>query len=98
MKAKKSPKPAKKASAPALGFPPLTSELPIWVRQTALAAVRNETPDLPDWVAETPNIEFQLALFVDSDQREFISLSRDEYVYLKHMLAKMRGYAVPKAA
>jgi hypothetical protein len=93
MQSKKALKPAKKATAPQFA-----AELPIWVSQTAMAAVRNEVPELPEWVTETPEVTIQLAVFIDGDQRELIELTRDEYVYLKHMLAKMRGYIVPKAA
>jgi hypothetical protein len=62
------------------------------------SAKPTNSPELPEWVAFSPDIDFQLAVFAQSDSVEFISLSREEYMDLKATLARMRGYTIAKAA
>lgn len=53
------------------------------------------TPEVPDWVTETPDeTEYWLGIRQpDADMEQLIDdITRDEYIALKAHLAKMRGY------
>jgi hypothetical protein len=52
------------------------------------------TESAPDWVFSTPEeSEYELEMFNNGgDTDESITISRDEYIAAKHLIAKMRGY------
>ena len=55
----------------------------------------NETPE---WVAETPEISYNLVMLATHDgAAQEILLTRDEFIELKRHLAKVRGYVVAES-
>ena len=50
------------------------------------------TDTAPDWVTSTPEeCEYQLAVFHEGGEEQFIELTRAEYIALKEHLANIRG-------
>lgn len=52
--------------------------------------------ELPKWATDTPpDHNYQLTMFENNDYGiEEVTVTREEYIALKHHLAKMRGYDV----
>jgi len=51
------------------------------------------TGQIPEWVEKTPDSSFQLAMFDQGTEIQFIELDRVEYIALKERLAALRGVA-----
>jgi len=53
----------------------------------------------PDWLTETPeDLSYKLEVWDPDTTVQEITLTRGEYIALKHVAAKMRGYAVTEVA
>lgn len=66
-----------------------------------VAKVAAEPNPLPDWVTETPeeSIFYDLNMWSEYDPNiERVKLTRAEYIWLKCVLADLRGYNVPDSA
>jgi hypothetical protein len=50
------------------------------------------TAPLPEWVEQTPDIDYSMEAFLETTIEE-VALTRVEYIALKGHLAKMRGLA-----
>lgn len=51
---------------------------------------------VPDWVTETPDMEYNLIMFdCDGSGRQSIDLTREEFIKLKEYLAELRGLPLP---
>src|SRR5579871_2883462 len=70
-----------------------------WKRSlTNVMATTNQ--NIPDWVTSTPNpYQYCLQIEIEPDGLvvDPIELTREEYIGLKHALARMRGIPVPDA-
>jgi hypothetical protein len=66
------------------------------------AATKKKAPvKLPDWMntkMQDMNYKLEIMCGCGDCNTEVVDLTRDEYIALKHHLAKMRGFAIPKAA
>lgn len=65
--------------------------------QTETAEPTTQEPEIPAWVRETtaePEVEYNLTLYIagESDDQDDISLTREEFIFLKEQLAAKRGY------
>ena len=53
--------------------------------------------EIPDWLESTPEYSYSLTLYESGDGIQSIDMNREEYVALKRVLGKMRGYKLPNA-
>jgi hypothetical protein len=56
---------------------------------------RRKAVELPEWLTETPVMQYTLEAFFDED-KERVELTLEEYEALKIHVGKLRGYNLPK--
>jgi len=62
-------------------------------RKSELRILEPKRDPTPDWVWATPfEVEYSLSMINEGEDAECIYLSRDEYIALKHYLARVRNY------
>ena len=62
-------------------------------RKSELTVLTPKREPAPDWVWSTPwEVEYSLSMINEGEDAECIYLSRDEYIALKHYLARVRNY------
>lgn len=54
-----------------------------------------ELRDLPEWLAETPEMRYRLEADSDNGIEQLVELTLDEYNHLKEIVAAMRGVYGP---
>src|ERR1043166_2560438 len=78
---------------PAIGSRDTRREI-MKTRKPELKIMTPKREPAPDWVWSTPwEIEYSLSMINDGgEDTERIDLTRDEYISIKHHLARLRGY------
>ena len=62
-------------------------------KKSELRILEPKREPAPDWVWSTPwEVEYSLSMINEGEDAECIYLSRDEYIALKHYLARVRNY------
>jgi hypothetical protein len=67
------------------------------MENTTAPAKKQSLGSTPEWLTETLEILYTLEAFCD-EELERVEVTHDEYISLKHHLAKLRGLPVKRAA